>query len=121
MKGAANMRVQDDVRVTFRVDKDLKEQSEYLFDRLGLNMTTALNVFLRKAVEEAAIPFAVSLKTDSIGAGYSPSEITDAFELAVQNEIDKSRKHGLPVARYDATTKQAYLEFPNGSREVING
>ena len=115
------MRVQDDVRVTFRVDRDLKVQSENLFDRLGLNMTTALNAFLRKAVDESAIPFHVSAKSDSMGAGQSLSDITRAFESAVQGDIAENRKNGTPVARYDAATKQAYLELPNGEREYING
>ena len=115
------MRVQDDVRVTFRVDKDLKEQSEYLFNRLGLNMTTALNAFLRKAVDESAIPFQLSLKTNTFGDGYSPDDITAAFETAVQSEITANRKKGAPVARYDAVSKQAYLEYPDGTREAVNG
>ena len=49
------MRVQDEVRVTFRVDRDLKVQSENLFDRLGLNMTTALNAFYAK--RSMSLPF----------------------------------------------------------------
>jgi DNA-damage-inducible protein J len=61
------MKVHNDVRVTVRVDKDLKERAESLFARLGMNMTTALNVFLRKAVDEAAIPFAVSAKSADYG------------------------------------------------------
>ena len=115
------MRVQDDVRVTFRVDRDLKEQSEYLFERLGLNMTTALNAFLRKAVDESAIPFQVSMKSDGIGAGYSPFDITAVFEAAVQSETSENRRNGAPIARYDAVSKRAYLETPEGVREYVNG
>ena len=115
------MRVQDDVRVTFRVDRDLKMQSENLFERLGLNMTTALNAFLRKAVDESAIPFQVSVKPDSIGAGQSLADITRAFESTVQSEIIEKQKNGTPVARYDAASKRVYLELPNGEREYING
>ena len=115
------MRVQDDVRVTFRVDKELKERSEYLFNRLGLNMTTALNAFLRKAVDESAIPFQISLKPDAIGAGYTSEDITKAFEAAVKDEIAGAQEKGTPVARYDAEKKQAYLEYPDGRLEDVNG
>lgn len=41
------------------VDEDLKEQAELLFNDLGLNMTSAINVFLRQAVNEQAIPFEI--------------------------------------------------------------
>ena len=115
------MRVQDEVRVTFRVDRDLKVQSENLFDRLGLNMTTALNAFLRKAVDESAIPFHISVKSGSMVAEQSLTDITRAFESAVQGDIAENRKNGAPIARYDAANKQAYLELSNGEREYING
>lgn len=47
--------------ITIRVDDELKQQAETLFDDLGLNMTTAMNVFLRQAVLHRGIPFDISL------------------------------------------------------------
>ncbi len=115
------MRTQNDVRVTMRVDKDLKEQAETLFDRLGMNMTTAFNVFLRKSVDEAAIPFSVSVKSTRFAGGYTPDGITKAFSEAVRVDIEEKKRSGFPVARYDADQKKAYLESPDGAREYING
>ncbi|MBR0420349.1 MAG: type II toxin-antitoxin system RelB/DinJ family antitoxin [Erysipelotrichaceae bacterium] len=48
------------VNVTLRVDEDLKKQAETLFSELGLNLTTAFNIFLRQSVREQQIPFQVS-------------------------------------------------------------
>lgn len=50
--------------VTIRVEKDLKEQADYLFNELGLNMTTAVNVFIRQSVRQGKIPFEISLAPD---------------------------------------------------------
>lgn len=50
----------ESVNMTIRMDKELKRQAEDLFDELGMNMTTALNVFLRQAVREQRIPFTIS-------------------------------------------------------------
>lgn len=47
-------------KVSIRMDEELKKQAEELFDELGLNMTTAFTVFLKKAVREQRIPFEVS-------------------------------------------------------------
>jgi DNA-damage-inducible protein J len=47
--------------VSFRIDTDVKNQADMLFAQLGMNMTTAFNIFLRQAVREGGIPFAVSL------------------------------------------------------------
>ena len=48
------------INVTLRVDEDLKKQAEILFSDLGLNLTTAFNIFLRQSVREQQIPFRVS-------------------------------------------------------------
>ena len=48
------------VNVTIRVDEDLKKQADSLFSELGLNLTTAFNIFLRQPVREQQIPFRVS-------------------------------------------------------------
>lgn len=49
----------ESINVTARVDKNLKKQAEMLFKELGLNMSTAINMFLVKAVAEQGLPFDV--------------------------------------------------------------
>ena len=46
--------------ITIRIDKDLKSEAESLFDDLGMSISTAFNVFLKKCVREDRIPFEVS-------------------------------------------------------------
>ena len=48
--------------LNIRTDKEVKLQAEKIFDALGLNMTTAVNIFLRQAIRENGIPFDVKLK-----------------------------------------------------------
>ena len=112
--------MENDVRVTIRVEKELKEQAEFLFNRLGMNMSTALNVFLRKSVEESAIPFTVSLRNNTFGYGYSENDVTNAFQDAVQDAVIEKKRKGFPIAKYDKNKKQAYLEAADGKREYIN-
>ena len=109
-----------DVRVTVRVDRGLKNSADSLFEMLGMNMTTAFNVFLRKAVDENAIPFRVSAKSTYFGDGFSSDEITHAFENSVNQVATQSAKAGLPVARFDADRHCAYLENADGSREYVD-
>jgi len=49
--------------VSFRIDVDIKNQADRLFAELGLNMTTAFNIFLRQALREGALPFRVAVNT----------------------------------------------------------
>ena len=46
--------------VTVRMDEKLKSQAESLFDEIGLNMSSAITVFVKAAVREGGIPFALS-------------------------------------------------------------
>ncbi len=45
-----------------RVDADVKKSAETVLDELGMNMSTAVNMFLRAVIREEGIPFKVSLK-----------------------------------------------------------
>ena len=47
--------------LNIRTDKEVKDQADKIFNELGLNMTTAINIFLRSAIREHGIPFAVKL------------------------------------------------------------
>ena len=48
-------------QVNIRIDDDLKERADSLFDELGLNMTTAFNMFVKAAVRQNGIPFELSI------------------------------------------------------------
>jgi len=43
--------------LTIRIDEELKHEAEALFNKIGLNMSSAINVFFRKAVGSQSIPF----------------------------------------------------------------
>ena len=49
--------------LNIRIDEDLKKQAEEIFNELGLNMSTALTVFLRQTVRSNGIPFEMRLET----------------------------------------------------------
>lgn len=47
--------------ISIRMDSDLKEQADALFMELGMNISTAFNIFVRQSVREGRIPFEISL------------------------------------------------------------
>ena len=48
--------------LNIRTEKAIKDQAEEIFNELGLNMTTAINIFLRTAIREHGIPFELKLE-----------------------------------------------------------
>ena len=47
--------------ISIRMDSELKEQADELFSELGLNLSTAFNIFVRQSLREGKIPFEISL------------------------------------------------------------
>ena len=60
--------------LNIRTDKEIKDQADRIFSELGLNMTTAINMFLRATIRENGIPFTPKLDV--------PNEITAAASEA---------------------------------------
>ncbi len=81
--------------INLRIDKELKKQAEQLFATLGINMTTAMNIFLRQAVREQALPFKVSAAPKYDAAIiYTPydSEGIDYKEYLVEKLRESDRR-----------------------------
>ena len=45
--------------INIKTNSELKKQAESLFADLGMNMTTAFNIFMHQAVRENRIPFEI--------------------------------------------------------------
>ena len=86
--------------INVRVDKELKAQAESLFSDLGLNMSTAIIMFLKSAVSHDGLPFEVRR--------YEPNAETRAA-LA---EYEEMKKNPEAYKRYDS--------FDDALNEVLN-
>lgn len=71
--------------LNIRTDKEIKEQAEAIYSTLGLNMTTAINMFLRASIRENGIPFDLKLSTPN-------NETIKAIEEARLIAKDKNHK-----------------------------
>ena len=47
--------------ISIRMDSDLKAQAEALFAELGMNLSTAFNVFVRQSLRDGGIPFEIKM------------------------------------------------------------
>lgn len=73
--------VSNTTNLNVRVDSKLKEESDMLFKDLGLNMSTAINMFLTKCVKTSGIPFKIEEPKPS-------KELREALK-----ELDYMEKH----------------------------
>ena len=47
--------------MSIRLDSEVKEQAQQVFNSLGMDMTTAINICLRQAIQYRGLPFDVRL------------------------------------------------------------
>lgn len=50
--------------INVRVEESVKKQAAELFDELGLDMSTAMNIFLRQAIRQGGMPFEIKKTND---------------------------------------------------------
>lgn len=71
-------------QINIRIDDNLKEQAEILFEELGLNMSTAFNIFIRQSIRQGGIPFEITTQVDPF---FSQSNIK-----ILQESINEARE-----------------------------
>lgn len=47
--------------ISIRMDAELKKEADSLFSELGMNITTAFNIFVRQSLRERGLPFNLTL------------------------------------------------------------
>lgn len=86
------------INVTIRLDRDIKERAESMFDDFGMNLSTAFNIFARQALRQGKIPF----------------EIYDPF-YSEKNQAELSRR----IAEVEAGTARLTIhELIEGDEDV---
>jgi len=66
--------------MNIRMDTEVKTKAQELFAQFGMDMTTAINIFLRQSIRERAIPFRVAADPDPFYSGANWRHITRAIE-----------------------------------------
>lgn len=74
--------------IQFRVDKELKTEAENLFKDMGLDLSTALKLFLKQTINKRKIPFSITTTSDDF---YSDSN-TEYLKNILDNIDNKKVK-----------------------------
>ena len=73
------------VPTQIRIDENLKKQATELFSQLGMDMSGAMNIFLRQCVMRGGLPFDVTLPKYK-------QDVLDAMEEAKKHSKDPNAK-----------------------------
>ena len=94
------MAVKTDTSMTIRMNKEVKQEAQKIFASLGMDMSTAVNVFLRQAILFRGFPFDVRLD--------APNEET----LAALDEVKAMKK--------DPSIGKTYTDVDEMMKELLS-
>ena len=78
------------VSTSISIDADVKAQAQALFADFGLDLSTAINIFLRQSIRENCIPFAIQ------------REVPNADTVAAMKEAEEMTKNPSAYKRYSS-------------------
>jgi len=79
MAGTTNLNI--------RIDKELKEQAEVFFSELGLNMSSAFNIFVRQSLRQGKIPFELSIVADPFYSSTNMAVLRQSIQEANEGKF----------------------------------
>ena len=78
--------------ISIRMDSELKAQADALFSELGMNLSTAFNVFVRQSIREGRIPFDISLNqpyNETVAAMLEAERIAKDSSIKGYSDLDE--------------------------------
>ena len=80
----------DTATISFRTDPTIKREAKELYADMGMDLSTAINIFLRQSIRENAIPFSVQ------------REVPNADTVAAMKEAEEIKRHPENSERYSS-------------------
>ena len=66
-------------QINIRIDDNLKNEAEILLNDMGLNMSTAVNMFIKQIVKKRSIPFEITAKIDPFWNEFNQAHLKRAI------------------------------------------
>ena len=76
-------------QVNFRIDDNVKQEADELFDNLGVSLSAAITIFLKRSISRRGFPFPIIEESASGSAGFYPFERTQPLDPVVMKRIKK--------------------------------
>ncbi|HEY4399776.1 MAG TPA: type II toxin-antitoxin system RelB/DinJ family antitoxin [Lactobacillaceae bacterium] len=89
-------------RIYMNIDPDAKEKATEVYEKLGMNLTTAITLFLNQSIREQALPFTPTLEPVK---AHTLDDFTDDFVSGLKEA------HTQAVNGEGTSTDQMRVEF----------
>lgn len=73
--------------IQLHIDEQLKAEASYIYEQLGMDLSTAIRIFLTRSVQEKGIPFRMTLKDDNYRAEEAVVAMRELSRIAESNGV----------------------------------
>ena len=73
-------------RISIRMDEELKKEADAILDEMGLNMSSAVNIFAKQLVRTRTFPFAPNLDANKSSNDERRARLESLLNFADQNK-----------------------------------
>ena len=73
--------------IQLRIDEKLKAEASDIFEKLGLDLPTAIRIFLTRSVQEKGIPFRMTLKEEEYNAEAAVHAMRELSKKAKEDNV----------------------------------
>ena len=94
--------------IQFRIEDDLKEQACAIFEKLGIDLSTALRMFIKRAILENGIPFPMTFQSN-----YDSTSILNAVK-GMTNDASKNGNSDMTLDEINAEISEYRQERKRG-------
>mgnify|MGYP002649925035 FL=1 len=78
--------------ISVSIDKETKINSTKLFNKLGLDLSTAINIFLKQCILRGEFPFDIDYSNELLDAAKEAIEISKDPNIAGYKDMDELKK-----------------------------
>lgn len=95
------------VSTSISIDADVKAKAQELFADFGLDLSTAINIFLRQSIRENCIPFSIQ------------REVPNADTIAAMKEFEEFQAHPEKYKRYSSFAEALKDALEDDDSDII--
>lgn len=78
--------------ISISIDKETKINSIKLFNKLGLDLSTAINIFLKQCILRGGVPFDIDYSNELLDAAKEAIEISKDPNVTGYKDMDELKK-----------------------------
>ena len=73
-------------RISIRMEEGLRKEADAILNEIGLNMSSAVNIFVKQLVRQGGLPFTPTIRTNQSAANKQQERLNSFLNFVSKNK-----------------------------------